>query len=488
MKRRIILCLATLFGLCLLTPVIALICLSASVNRVESVADSHHIQSLRAELAAVGVRIERDLLRATGDGVTDLASQIDTLRRFEDTLHGCNACHHEPLVEERMRQLSDTFDRYREKVDLSIVVGDSTGSVQNSGVPQLAATLVNRTTAMADEAAKHLAVRSSDAAESVRRARFVLLLTLLGSTVIGGLVAFHLMKRLTTPLKALLAGIERVRQGDLHHRFKVTGDAECRELGDAFNSAYENLRKAQDRILQAEKMAFVGKMSAGVAHEVGNPLASISSIAQMMRRECHDEKEEERLDLIMQHISRVSKVVRELLTFSRPGPEEERGAVEIQTLLDHTISLLRWDRRSSKIEINSHCEPNLSIAHGNSNQLLLVCINIMVNALDALSTRNTSDGQINVSAYEEASRVVLRFEDNGPGMTRRQIDGAFEPFFTTKEPGAGTGLGLWVCSQIVRMHHASIHIDSRLGEGTAVIVKLPKELPAETFEPTVVQC
>ena len=190
----------------------------------------------------------------------------------------------------------------------------------------------------------------------------------------------------------------------------------------------------------------------------------------------------------MQHISRVSKVVRELLTFSRPSPEGERGPVEIQTLLDRTISLLRWDRRSSKIEINSQCEPNLSIAHGNSSQLLLVCINIMINALDALSTRNTSDGQLNVAAYEEANRVVLRFDDNGPGMTRQQIDEAFEPFFTTKEPGAGTGLGLWVCSQIIRMHHASIQIDSHVGKGTAVIVKLPKELPTDLLEPTAIQC
>jgi signal transduction histidine kinase len=499
MKRRIILCLAILFGLCFIVPIVAMVCLSVSVNRVNSVAESHHIQSLRAELAAVGVRIERDLLQATGQAPADRASQIDTLTRFENALAGCGACHHEPLVEDRMTQLASAFDRYREKADLSIVVGDSNGFAQDEEVRQLAATLVNRTTEMADEAAKHLAVRSSDAAASVRAARVVLVATLIASIVIGGLVALHLKRRLTTPLKALLEGIERVRQGDLNHRFEVTGDAECRTLGDAFNQAYDSLRMAQDRILQAEKMAFVGKLAAGVAHEVGNPLASISSVAQMMRRECHDEKEAERLDLIMQHISRVSKVVRELLTFSRPSAENGkpgRGApsgdvyqrVQIETLLEHTLSLLRWDRRASRIQISSDCEPDLSIAHGNSSQLLLVCINITINALDALSAGKNSDGKLHVSAYAEGSRVKIRFEDNGPGMTQEQIAAAFEPFFTTKEPGTGTGLGLWVCSQIVHMHRASIQIDSRVGEGTTVIVDLPKQLPPEALEPTLIQC
>ncbi len=492
LKRRIILCLAILFGLCLLAPVVAMICLSVSVSRLTSVADSHHIQSLRAELAAVGVRIERDLLQAAEPTPADRTSQIDTLTRFENTLGGCGACHHEPLIKDRMTQLAETFDRYREKVDLSIVLGDPTGLARDEEVRQLAATLVNRTTEMADEAAKHLAVKSSDAAASVRAARMVLVATLIASIVIGGFVALHLKKRLTTPLRALLEGVERVRQGDLNHRFKVTGDAECRTLGDAFNQAYDSLRKAQDRILQAEKMAFVGKLAAGVAHEVGNPLASISSVAQMMRRECHDDKEAERLDLIMQHISRVSKVVRELLTFSRPGPEDGEagrgGRVEIETLLEHTLSLLRWDKRASRIQISSDCEPNLSIAHGNSSQLLLVCINITINALDALSASKNSDGTLHVSAYAAGSRVKIRFEDNGPGMTQQQIAAAFEPFFTTKEPGTGTGLGLWVCSQIVRMHRASIHIDSRVGEGTTVIVDLPKELPPEALEPTVVEC
>ncbi|UCE60951.1 MAG: HAMP domain-containing histidine kinase [Phycisphaerales bacterium] len=488
MKRRILICLMILFSLCVIGPVIAMLCLSNSVQRLSALGEYHRIQSLRSELAAAGIRIEKDLLQAERQRPPERATKLATLTRFEDTLRACSACHHNTDVQARLDQLQGAFDKYRTKVDYLIVVGKPDAFALDPEVQELAAGLVNRATAMADEAAKHLAVRSSDAMASVRRSWRALLATLFGSVIISGLVATHLAKRLTGPLSALLGGIERIRLGDVNHRFVVTGDAEYRTLGGAFNQAYDTVRRAQTKALQAEKLAFVGRLSAGAAHEVGNPLASISSVAQMMRRECHNAKEEERIELIMQHIDRVTRVVRRLLTFARPPVAEEYGRVEIEPLLQDAIALLRYDKRSANVRITCQCDRDLSLERGDKDRLLMVFANIMLNAIDALSDLKNGGAYIAITARAAGERVSIQFEDNGPGMTVEQIDEAFEPFFTSGDPDAGGGLGLWVCKQIVGQHYAEIRIDSHAGRGTTVTLDLPRQPSPDFLKETALHC
>jgi signal transduction histidine kinase len=295
--------------------------------------------------------------------------------------------------------------------------------------------------------------------------------------VAGAFVALHLHRRLTVPIAALLNGIEHVREGNLDHRISLEGDEEFQALGNALNDAYRNLKTAQEGVLQAEKMAAVGKLAAGVAHEVSNPLASISSVVQMMRRKGQSPEQAERIDLIMQHIARVSRVVRELLTFSRPPDSGRQGRVDISALLDRAVSLLRYDKRAGQTEITCRYEPGLDMALGDADRLLLVFTNIMINTFDALSTHRNGHPRLTISARQNGDRIIIRFKDNGPGMSKEQIRDAFEPFFTTKDPGTGTGLGLWICYEVVRKHHGTIRIDSRVGKGTAVIIELPKDAP-----------
>jgi signal transduction histidine kinase len=488
MRRRIVICLLTLYVLCFVGPVVAMICLNVSVSRMTALADSHRIQSLRAELAAHGTRIERDLLRAVHQQTMDRSAQAGTLNRFDETLTGCRACHHDPAVNERLEQLRDAFERYREKANLLLVVGDAGAYARSTEVQELAAAVVTRATDMADEAAMHLAVRGRDVARGIRRVRIGLIATFVVSIAVAGYVALHLKRRLTKPLKALLDGVQRVREGDVAHRFEVEGDEECRVLGEAFNDACEKLRHAQASLIQAEKMAFVGKLSAGIAHEVGNPLASISSVAQMMRRDCHDDQEAARIELIMQHIERVSRVVREMLTFARPAAGPSRSRVLIGPLLDQTVALLRYDKRSGNVRITCAVDGDPSLSRGDDAQLLLVFTNIVINAIDALGDRQDGDAMIRIRAGQQDQHIIVQFEDNGRGMTDTQIAEAFDLFYTTKKPGAGTGLGLWVCQEILRRHQGTIRIDSQVGQGTTVTLDLPKEPAAGTADSTLVEC
>jgi C4-dicarboxylate-specific signal transduction histidine kinase len=222
-------------------------------------------------------------------------------------------------------------------------------------------------------------------------------------------------------VEALLEGIERVRRGELTHTFSVNADEEFRVLADSFNQAHMDLKSAQDNVLQMEKMAAVGRLGAGIAHEVSNPLCSISSVVQMMNRRCESEEQAEHIDLIMQQIERISRIVQDLLTFSRDSRNNRHDRVDIAGLLERATALMKYDQRAQRCRIVCAPDRGLDEVQGNADQLLLVFTNIMINALDAMGTGPDGSGVLTISARQEEERIVVRFEDNGSGMNESQI-------------------------------------------------------------------
>jgi len=128
---------------------------------------------------------------------------------------------------------------------------------------------------------------------------------------------------------------------------------------------------------------------------------------------------------------------------------------------------------ADKIDIVCHHDPNLQPVYAEPDRLLLVYTNIVINACDAMHSWRDGSGKLEISTRQDGERVVTCFKDDGPGMTRDEVDHAYEPFFTTKDPGSGTGLGLWICYQVIQRHGGTIRIDSSPGQGTSVTVKLP---------------
>ncbi len=484
LRRRIIISLGLLAAVCLVGDAIAMVCLYRSTRQLGTLAESHRIQVMRARLTSDGIRVEADLLSFLAGHKHSVQRRSDNVERFTTSLNGCKSCHHPPHLASRLDTLRDTFDEYGPVAEQLYACDDAEQrAVLEGQALMLADRFVEQTTQMVDQADKHLASRSMDATSSIRNAWIVLSVTLVALAVGGGVVAFHLKGRLTGPVESLLEGIDRVGAGDLSHHFSIEADEEFRLLGDAFNRAYGDLKRAQESMYQTEKLAAVGKLAAGVAHEVLNPLASISSIAQMMRRDGHSDGKNSEVDLIMQEVKRISHVLRELLTFSRPAPAEQHSPVEIGPLLEHATTLIGYDQRARRTEVICRIESDLNAVWGDSQRLLLVFTNIMINALDALSVRKDGEGTLNITARNEGPSVVIEFVDNGPGMGDEQLAHAFDPFFTTKEPGAGTGLGLWICDQVIQRHKGTVKIDSRVGEGARVTIHLPCGLCEQREDP-----
>ncbi|MBA4394199.1 MAG: hypothetical protein C0407_11660, partial [Desulfobacca sp.] len=233
-------------------------------------------------------------------------------------------------------------------------------------------------------------------------------------------------------------------------------------------------KKMEEQLLQTSKLASLGKLTAGISHEIGNPLASISSLVQELQSIKLETKEEidftvESITTINSHIERIAKIVRSLGDFARIS-SSEKTLVNVAEILDRTFNLVKYDKRFKNIEYLTNLEPVPPIKI-NQDQIQQVFLNLMLNSGDAMP----QGGRLEVSIKSIDSTVEIQFSDTGLGIDEAVINKIFDPFFTTKPLGKGTGLGLSICYGIIKDHHGTISVKSKKGGGTTFVVTLPKE-------------
>ena len=328
----------------------------------------------------------------------------------------------------------------------------------------------------------------ADLSEPIDKFREVFSIVLVGALLLALLLSLALSRQLLGPLNTLKEGAQRMAAGDLKTKLDVRSEDEIQELAGEFNTMAEQLReltgglerKVEEKVaereqlemqlLQSERLSSIGLLAAGVAHEIRNPLATISMYAQMLHEKAAGEEQKERLQVILEHIERISLITRGLLDFSRQT-DGESAPVDLHETLDSTLRLIapELDRHHVKAEVDR--EANLPHLWGQSTQLQQAFLNILMNSSQAMP----DGGILKVSTRRlQAERMAeVRFEDTGPGIDAEDLGRVFDPFFTTKEPGDGTGLGLAVTYGIVQSHGGFIEVESRPGEGTRVTIRLP---------------
>jgi signal transduction histidine kinase len=233
------------------------------------------------------------------------------------------------------------------------------------------------------------------------------------------------------------------------------------------------MRELERRVIQAEKLASLGQLAASVVHEINNPMTVILSNGEMLRDLLPpDDQAREHVDLILSAGKRSSKIVRNLLDFSG-RMQIEFSATDLHKTIDDTVSLLKhqFKRSSTSIECDLQAQPPTVL--GNRDQLQVVWMNLLVNALDALGERPEGRHIRVRSTQSEDGRIQVTVADNGNGIPPETAKHLFEPFFTTKRPGVGTGLGLFNCYNIISQHGGDISVDSQLGTGTTFTINLP---------------
>jgi len=245
--------------------------------------------------------------------------------------------------------------------------------------------------------------------------------------------------------------------------------------------ADRKMNELNAQLVQSDKLAALGKMAAGVAHEINNPLAVIMQKTGWMEDLLAEEEFQKSKNLdefknsirkIDEHVDRARKVVHNMLGYARKM-EPRLEDVDINGTIKQTISLLENSARINNIDIRTDLSADLPIIASDQAQLQQIFFNLITNAIDAIG----KDGLIHVESLRSDAHIAVKVTDSGPGLSEEQQRKVFDPFYTTKETGKGTGLGLWVSYSIMEKMGGAIKVDSRVGEGATFIVEIPAVVP-----------
>jgi two-component system NtrC family sensor kinase len=280
------------------------------------------------------------------------------------------------------------------------------------------------------------------------------------TVVILGCVAWA-SSALGSVLKATGARLEGLNEALKTHKA---------ELESRVAERTEALRASQARVIQQEKMAAFGLLAAGIAHEVGNPLAGISSLIQMIRRKDSNPYTIEKLELAERQLGRIQRTIREVVDFSRPA-STARSRVRPVEVVEEALGIAKYYQRTKDRAISFDIPPTLAPVQGIRDHLTQVLLNLVLNAIDATSR----GGRISIEGHDEGNSIVLSVEDDGRGIAVDDGPRLFQPYFTTKP--SGTGLGLFVSRQIVEEMGGTLTFRSEPGRGATFLVRLPADRP-----------
>jgi signal transduction histidine kinase len=243
------------------------------------------------------------------------------------------------------------------------------------------------------------------------------------------------------------------------------------------------LSQRQEQLIKAHKLKAVGTLTAGVAHELNNPINNIMLTAAMLQEDYSEIDDTERLDMIndlVQEAERSQKIVRNLLEFARVR-DIDTCLLQLNAILEEALQLVTNQLKLCKVKIERQFAPNLEPFSGDKQQLIQVFLNLILNAIDAMPNGGTL--VIKTNTVSEGDYLKVSFTDSGIGIQDHVKPHIFDPFFTTKSQGKGTGLGLSVSMGIIRKHGGDIRIDSQVSRGTTFTVLLPPaKIPADIVD------
>lgn len=427
------------------------------------------------------------------ENVGDYAFEIDQARRFEkdfflygtnlaDALAHIRAAHH--LLdsnEENLRAVTgpEMWARMRETAVLYEGSLERLLEIQEVGEPERR----RQQHLIEAELRTYGAQAIADAHEMIDRERFSIARLLQTSTVaaisaqlmmlfVMTFLAVVVIRAFLNPLARFQDYATRIGNGDYTpirpaRRFRD----EFSDLAITFNKMMCELKARQDQLIHSGKMVAVGTLTAGIAHELNNPINNIGFNVEAMLENYEDYSDAEKqrmLGQIYTQVERAGATVRDLLDFTRVGTQAFAN-VSIENVIDSTLKLIANELSLNSVELDLDIAQDLPDINGSPGNLQQVFLNLFLNSIQAMP----EGGRLAVRAALEDDFIRIDVSDTGSGISPENLDKVFDPFFTTKEVGEGTGLGLSVCYGIIERHKGSIVIDSSPGRGTTVTIRLP---------------
>lgn len=325
-------------------------------------------------------------------------------------------------------------------------------------------------------------------------------LTFLGIATLGFIIivaiSYFITRSITRPLGEMVNATQSITKGNLNHGVKITSKDEIGQLATSFNTMVASLKKMrleleewantleqkvkerteelvdmQKKVIQAQRLASVGKLAAGIAHEINNPLGGILVFSSLVLEDMKaGDSNRENIQEVIKQTMRCRDIVKGLLQFSR----QEQGKtdyVKVNDVLNTTLALIEKQALFHNIEVVRRLEPDLPSILGDDSQLQQVFMNIILNAAQAMDEVGTLT--IQTSYEKKHDMVIIEISDTGCGIPEELIDKIFDPFFTTKEVGQGTGLGLAIAYGIVTKHSGRMSVTSKVNEGSTFTIRIP---------------
>jgi len=294
--------------------------------------------------------------------------------------------------------------------------------------------------------------------------------------ILGYLLVLYLSNLFVNPIINLANAMSKTDMEKLDTYIPVKGTDEFAYLTTQFNkmierirSANEELKKKNQMLLQSEKLASIGILASGIAHEINNPLGGIFNCIHMLANDkaCSNTKY---IELIKDGLERIENTVKKLLWMARKG-EEQKEMVQLYILIEHVLEFVGYNLSKKRIKIIKEVDEGLTVFI-NRADLEQVLLNLIINAIQAIE----KEGEILIRCRDEGDRIFFEISDNGSGIEEENINKIFDPFFTTKKQGEGTGLGLWITYEIIKNMGGEIWVESKKGIGTSFYFTIKKEL------------
>ena len=311
-----------------------------------------------------------------------------------------------------------------------------------------------------------------------------LAITLLGALACMAL-SYFIARRVSVPIGRLASASREVAKGNLDAKVQITSSDEMGELADAFNVMAAALKERDERlrdfatkkIMESERLALIGQLSANVAHELNNPLQGIVTYSHLLlERQPREDSSTELIQKIVTQANRCRDIIRGLLDFSRQR-KPDKTVCNVNSVLQECVSLLKDQALFHNIQLEESLQDDIPMAVIDPSQIERVFMNMIINAAEAME-----DGcrLILATHYDPAPRLIeVEFRDTGHGIPEENLERIFDPFFTTKDAGHGTGLGLAISYGIVKEHRGSISVESVAGQGTTFTIRLPVTIEEE---------
>ena len=353
---------------------------------------------------------------------------------------------------------------FRRQIVPAVVKGDRRYVQEEHGRAQLLVTEIqDRVEQLVNRREARIAAARAEVAAVEHHTLDWIIGLMIGTPLLAAAVTLYVGRSIGRPLAVLRGGAQRIAAGDLDTRIEIASDDEFGALAEQFNTMTSALKEHQAQLVQSEKLAGVGRLAAGVAHELNNPLAVILGYVRLLRKRASGDLDDD-LAVVEQETLRCKDIVRDLLDLSRPL-QAGQEPLDLRSTSDDVVATLRGAHTLDgvEVEVDGH-----ATAQGNPSKIRQVVANLVRNAAEAAGR----GGRVQVKVGSVESQASVEVHDSGPGLDGRVADRLFEPFFTTKE--RGTGLGLAISRAIARAHGGDVDARNAPGGGATFTLTLPR--------------